>query len=311
MAKLEIAENITQLVGKTPMVYLNRVGEYPRARIAAKLESFNPCSSVKDRVGVALIETAEKKGVINSSTVILEPTSGNTGIGLAFACAAKGYKLILIMPDTMSQERRQLLSAFGAEIILSPGTEGMAGAVSMAETLTAENPDYFMPQQFSNPANPQAHALTTAEEIWRDTAGTVDMLVAGVGTGGTITGVTEVIKSRKRDFYAVGVEPAESPVISGGKPGSHKIHGIGAGFIPEVLNLDVVDEIISVKSSDAANMARDLARKEGILAGISSGAAVHAAVRVAGRKENIDKLVVVVLPDTGERYLSTGLFQAS
>lgn len=309
MAKKNIAENITLLTGKTPLVYLNRVIEPPSANVAAKLESFNPCSSIKDRVGVALINAAEKKGLINSRTVIIEPTSGNTGIGLAFVCAARGYKLVLTMPDTMSMERRQLLSVFGAEIILTPGMEGMAGAVNRAQTLCAENPDYFMPQQFMNPANPEIHRLTTAEEIWKDTGGEIDILVAGVGTGGTITGVTEVIKSRKKEFYAVAVEPDESPVLSGGKPGSHKIQGIGAGFVPKIFKPDIIDEVMTVKSSDAVRMAGLLAKKEGILAGISSGAAVHAARTVARRKENLDKLIVVVLPDTGERYLTTGLFQ--
>jgi cysteine synthase A len=280
-----------------------------QAEVVAKLESFNPLGSVKDRIGVAMIIDAEENGLVKKDTVIVEPTSGNTGIALAFVCAARGYRLILTMPDTMSLERRQLLSIFGAELVLTPGAEGMPGAVRKAERLVAENSNYFMPQQFNNPANPEIHRLTTAEEIWRDTEGKVDILVSGVGTGGTITGVAEVIKKRKPEFKAIAVEPAASPVLSGGKPGSHKIQGIGAGFIPQILRLDLVDEIIRVTNEDAGIMARRLAKEEGILAGISSGAATCAALEVAKRPENKDKLIVVVLPDTGERYLSTWLFQ--
>ena len=304
-----IAKDITRLVGDTPLVRLNRVTEGTKAEVVAKLESFNPLGSVKDRIGVAMIVAAEKKGLINKDTVIVEPTSGNTGIALAFVCAARGYRLILTMPDTMSVERRQLLAAFGAELVLTPGAEGMRGAVKEAERLVAENPAHLMPQQFNNPANPEIHRLTTAEEIWRDTDGKIDILVSGVGTGGTITGIAEVIKKRKSDFKAVAVEPADSPVLSEGKPGAHKIQGIGAGFVPNVLRMDLVDEIIKVKNEDAGIMARRLVKEEGILAGISSGAAVWAALEVARRSENEGKLIVVILPDTGERYLSTGLFQ--
>ena len=265
--------------------------------------------SVKDRIGVSMIVDAEEKGLINEDTVIVEPTSGNTGIALAFVCAARGYRLILTMPDTMSLERRQLLSVFGAELVLTPGIEGMTGAVSRAEQLVAENTDYFMPQQFNNPANPEIHRLTTAEEIWRDTEGEVDILVSGVGTGGTITGVAEVMKKRKPEFKAIAVEPIDSSVLSGGKPGSHKIQGIGAGFMPQIFRLDLVDEIIRVTNEDAGIMARRLAKEEGILAGISSGAATWAALEVAKRTQNQGKVIVVILPDTGERYLSTWLFQ--
>jgi len=304
-----IANDSTELIGNTPMVRLNRITEGLKAEVVAKLEAFNPLGSVKDRIGVSMIVDAEERGLINKDTVIVEPTSGNTGIALAFVCAARGYKLILTMPDTMSLERRQLLSVFGAELVLTPGAEGMPGAVRRAEQLVAENPDYFMPQQFKNPVNPEIHRLTTAEEIWRDTDGRVDILVSGVGTGGTITGVAEIIKPRKPEFKAVAVEPADSPVLSGGKPGAHKIQGIGAGFVPDVLSLDLVDEIIRVTNEDAGIMARRLAKEEGILAGISSGAAAWAALEVAKRPENNGKLIVVVLPDTGERYLSTWLFK--
>lgn len=305
---MRIAKDITKLIGNTPLVALNRVTKDCLASVVAKLEFFNPCSSVKDRIGLSMIEEAEKAGKINKDTVIIEPTSGNTGIALAFVCAVKGYKLILTMPETMSLERRQLLAAFGAEIILTPGTEGMSGAVKKAEELAKSKKGYFLPQQFKNPANPDIHRRTTAIEIWDDTDGKIDILVAGVGTGGTITGIGEAIKKKKPGLKVVAVEPKDSPVLSGGKAGSHKIQGIGAGFVPEVLNRQVVDEIIQVSNDDAVDMARRLAKEEGIFAGISSGAAVFAALEVAGRKENNGKLVVVILPDTGERYLSTGLF---
>ena len=304
-----IAKDSTELIGNTPLVRLNRITEGLKAEVVAKLESFNPVHSVKDRIGVSMIVDAEEKGLIKKDTVIVEPTSGNTGIALAFVCAARGYKLILTMPDTMSSERRQLLSIFGAQLVLTLGAEGMPGAVRRAEQLVADNPNYFMPQQFKNPANPEIHRLTTAEEIWRDTDGKVDILVSGVGTGGTITGVAEVIKQRKPQFRAVAVEPVDSPVLSGGKPGKHKIQGIGAGFVPDVLRLGLVDEIIRVTNEDAGGTARRLAKEEGILAGISSGAATWAALEVAKRPENRGRLIVVVLPDTGERYLSTWLFQ--
>jgi len=304
-----IARDSTELIGNTPLVRLNRITEGVKAEVVAKLEYFNPAGSVKDRIGVSMIADAEAKGLINKDTVIVEPTSGNTGIALAFVCATRGYRLVLTMPDTMSLERRQLLSIFGARLILTPGSEGMTGAIRKAEELVAENPNYFMPQQFKNRANPEAHRMTTAEEIWRDTEGKVDILVSGVGTGGTITGVAEVIKSRKPQFKAIAVEPTGSPVLSGGKPGAHKIQGIGAGFIPEVLRPDLIDEIIKATDEDAGIMARRLAKEEGILAGISSGAAAWAALEVARRPENKGKLIVAVLPDSGERYLSTWLFQ--
>jgi len=307
----KIFPDITQTVGNTPLVKLNRIGEGLGATILVKLESFNPLSSVKDRIGVAMIEDAEKRGVIKQGTAIIEPTSGNTGIALAFVAAAKGYKLILTMPDTMSMERRQLLGIFGAQLVLTPGAEGMKGAVKKAEELAKEIPNAILLQQFNNPANPEIHRRTTAEEIWNDTDGKIDILVSGVGTGGTITGVSEVIKKRKPSFKAIAVEPDASPVLSGGAPGAHKIQGIGAGFIPQVLNRDIIDEIIRVTNDNSGEVARQLAKSEGILAGISSGAAVWAALELAKRKENKGKVIVAILPDTGERYLSTWLFQES
>jgi len=303
-----IYKDTTRIIGDTPLVRLNRVTKGLEAAVVAKMESFNPLGSVKDRIGVSMIEAAEKAGLIREDTIILEPTSGNTGIALAFVCAARGYKLVLTMPDTMSFERRRLLQALGAELILTPGAEGMPGAVRRAEELAAQDPRYFIPQQFKNPANPEIHRRTTAEEIWRDTDGKVDIVVAGVGTGGTITGIAEVLKDRKPGFQAIAVEPAASPILSGGKPGPHKIQGIGAGFVPDVLRVNLIDEVIQVTNEDAAVMARRLAREEGILAGISSGAAAFAALQVAARLENSGRLIVVILPDTGERYLSTGLF---
>ena len=305
----KIAKDITQLIGNTPLVRLNKVTRGLKAELIAKLEYFNPSSSVKDRIGLSMIEAAEQSGLIKKNTVIVEPTSGNTGISLAFVCAARGYKLVLTMPDTMSVERRQLLAAFGAELVLTPGAKGISGAVKKAEELVAENPGYFMPMQFENPANPEIHRRTTAQEIWRDTDGMVDMLVAGVGTGGTITGVAEVIKKKKPAFKAIAVEPADSPVLSGGQPGPHKIQGLGAGFVPGVLNLKVIDEIIPVTYDDARKAAQRLAREEGILAGISSGAATWAALEVARREESKGKMMVVILPSTGERYLTTDLFK--
>ena len=299
-----IANDVTELIGNTPLVRLNKITEGTNAEIVAKLESFNPLSSVKDRIGVSLIEYGEKKGIINKDTVLVEPTSGNTGIALAFVAAVKGYRLVLTMPDTMSLERRKLLATFGAEIVLTPGASGMPGAVEKAEQLVKEIPNVVLTQQFKNPANPKIHRETTAEEIWRDTEGNVDILVSGVGTGGTLTGVAEVLKERNPDFKAVAVEPITSPVLSGGSKGPHKIQGIGAGFVPEVLRTDLIDEIIQVKDEDAAHTLIRLAREEGIFAGISSGAATWAALELAKREENKGKRIVVVLPDTGERYLS-------
>ena len=307
MAK--VYDDITKTTGNTPLVRLNRLTGGLEATILAKLESFNPLSSVKDRIGVAMIEDAERKGLLTKDSVIIEPTSGNTGIALAFTAAAKGYRLILTMPDTMSLERRQLLKIFGAELVLTEGSKGMKGAVDKAEELVKSTPNSFMPQQFNNPANPEIHRRTTAQEIWNDTDGKVDILVAGVGTGGTITGISEVIKRKKSNFQAIAVEPEDSPVLSGGKPGPHRIQGIGAGFIPQVLDRSIIDEIIRVSNDDAGAMAQKLAKQEGILAGISCGAAVWAALQVAKRKENKGKLIVVILPDTGERYLTTWLFQ--
>jgi cysteine synthase len=303
-----IANFISELIGRTPLLRLNRVTQGCKGEVIAKLESFNPCGSVKDRIGFSMIEAAEKTGLIKKDTVILEPTSGNTGIALAFICAAKGYPLVLTMPDTMSAERIHLLKMFGAEVILTPGNEGMTGAVKTAEEMASKDSRYFIPQQFKNPSNPEIHRKTTALEIWEDTDGHVDFFVAGVGTGGTITGISDVIKKRKPEFKAIAVEPENSPVLSGGRPGPHKIQGIGAGFVPEVLRMDLVDEVIKVSNEDAGLLARRLAKEEGILAGISSGAAAWAAIEVAKRQENEGKMIVVLLPDTGERYISTWLF---
>ena len=305
---MRIADDITQLTGNTPLVKLQRVTDRAAAQVAAKLEFFNPASSVKDRIGVAMIDAAERDGLIGPDTIIVEPTSGNTGIALAMVCAARGYSCMLTMPETMSRERRQLLRALGAELLLTPGPDGMPGAIAKAEELAKSDQRYYMPQQFENPANPAIHRATTAEEVWRDTDGAVDVFVAGVGTGGTITGVGEVIKERKPSVRMVAVEPAASPVLSGGPKGPHPIQGIGAGFVPDVFDAGVVDEIITVGNDDAMNMARRMAREEGILGGISSGAAVWAAVQVAHRPEHAGQLIVVVVPDFGERYLSTPLF---
>jgi len=306
---MKIAADATELVGNTPMVWLNRVAAGLPGKIACKLEFFNPLSSVKDRIGVAMIEAAEREGKIDKNSIIIEPTSGNTGIALAFVCAAKGYKLVLAMPESMSEERRRILRALGAELILTPAAEGMSGAIRRAGETAAQDSRYFMPQQFENPSNPEVHRRTTAEEIWRDTDGSVDIFVAGVGTGGTLTGVAEVIKERKPSFRVVAVEPADSPVLSGGKPGAHKIQGIGAGFVPAVLKTALIDEVIRVSNADAMATARLLARQEGIFAGISSGAAAWAAREVAARPESQGKLIVTVLPSTGERYLSTDLYR--
>jgi cysteine synthase len=306
---MNIHSDITKTVGRTPLVRLNRVGNETGAQIAVKLEFFNPLASIKDRIGVAMINAAEKAGILRGGSLIIEPTSGNTGIALAFVAAARGYRLILTMPETMSKERRALLKIFGAELVLTPGPEGMSGAIRKAEELVAQNPGAFMPQQFKNPANVEVHRRTTAEEIWSDTDGKVDFLVAGVGTGGTITGVSEVIKARRASFKAIAVEPAGSPVLSGGKPSPHKIQGIGAGFVPQIFRREFVDEVITITDDEAGATSRRLAREEGLLVGISAGAAVAAALKVAARPENKDKLFVVIVPDTGERYLSTWLFQ--
>jgi len=305
---MKYAESITDLIGNTPLVKVRQGGGEVKATILAKVESFNPWSSVKDRIGLAMIEDAEKKGLLKKGSVIIEPTSGNTGIALAAVAAAKGYRIILTMPETMSMERRKLLAVFGAELVLTEGPKGMKGAIAKAEELAAATPGSFIPMQFSNPANPEVHRRTTAEEIWRDTEGKVDIVVGGVGTGGTITGIAEALKARKPSFKAVAAEPKDSPVLSGGAPGPHKIQGIGAGFVPEVFRKDLVDEIVQVRHEDAGAVARKLAKEEGLLVGISSGAALWAALELGKRPENAGKVIVVILPDTGERYLSTWLF---
>ena len=304
----EIFSDITGTIGSTPLVRLNEISRGLPATILAKLEFKNPLGSVKDRIGLAMIEAAEREGLVRSDTLIVEPTSGNTGIALAFVCAAKKYRLLLTMPDTMSVERRKLLKHLGAELVLTPGSEGMKGAIQRAGEILAETPNAYMPDQFSNPANPEIHRRTTAKEIWRDTNGGVDILVAGVGTGGTITGVSEAIKDQTPSFRTVAVEPSDSPVLSGGNPGPHKIQGIGAGFVPRVLNMGIIDEVVTVSNDEAFETARYMARQEGILCGISSGAATAAALRIAKRDENKDKQILVILPSTGERYLSTDLF---
>ncbi|MDP4266778.1 MAG: cysteine synthase A [Bacteroidota bacterium] len=306
---MRIASDLTELIGKTPLVRLNRITKDCKAHVVAKVESFNPFNSVKERVAYAMIKDAEDIGMINKSSVIIEPTSGNTGIGLAFVCAVKGYKLIITMPESMSIERRKLIKAMGAELVLTPASEGMTGAIKKAEELLVTIPNSYMPQQFKNPSNPKIHRLTTAEEIWNDTDGKIDIFVSGVGTGGTITGVSEAIKSKKPELKSIAIEPFDSPVLSGGKPSSHKIQGIGAGFIPDTLNLKVIDEIIKVTNEQAFETARSMAKQEGLFCGISSGAAMYGALEVGKREENKDKLIVVLLPDFGERYLSTPLVE--
>ena len=306
---MKIAGDITALIGRTPLVYLNRVSEGCRARVAAKLEFFNPGGSIKDRIGLKMIEAAEKAGLLNKETIILEPTSGNTGIALAMVSAARGYRCTLVMPDTMSRERRSLLKALGAELVLTPGSQGMRGAVEKAKAMAAADSRYFIPQQFENPANPAAHREATAQELWEDTAGQIDMLISGVGTGGTLTGVAQVIKKLKPEFKAIAVEPRESPVLSGGSPGPHRIQGIGAGFVPAVLETDLIDEVIAVPDAQALEMSRRLIKEEGLLVGISAGAACQAALQVARRPENEGKLIAAIFPDLAERYLSTALFE--